>query len=165
MKRILVLSIILLTVSLSAFSSVGYTISGVGYSSDVNYGGIGLSLLYEIDKTPVSLEVGVNLGTSTLRNGMFMGANALIKVYPISFMNHPFKFMFQNDVYYRPLLCIGYDYFHLSENPSTIIFKLALMHFEDLHFRYSYLTPFMSLNSKGEIAGWGIELMKMSYVF
>lgn len=159
----------LLIIMLSALSSIFAARAGIALSGSGQAGkdeGSSLNAFVILDTTNdeyFTVEGSLRLGSGEDGSWGFEGLTADISVSPLQILNHPFNFLFQNNTLWAPKL--GAGIMTSREIAIYYSFSFSLMHFREAFFTYDILAPYVYFDSRFDYAGWGIELMKVSYFF
>ena len=159
MKRtIATLSVFLLALSLSA-ASFGYALSGTGESiGDTSYGGLGIDVELQCFDEPY-----LNLGCEVVLSPMFENVYMYASTYPWSTLKNPFGFMMTNASLYNPGIRFGIEYSMVTG--WSLKGELSLISIRDVSYRYEFLVPALAYDLDSQTFGWGLTLLRFSYVF
>lgn len=165
MKKIALSSLILLFLCFGLFSaSCGYSFSSKGVSlKAADYDGVAFSLIFDpfekgIGRIEAGLVVGSNSATGYGINEYKLSLSTIL----FSVLN-PVDLLFTNKMLYRPEV-ETFILFNPKFNHSYGV-RLSPFHFEDPHFRFDYFSPFILFDTEFKNNGWGIEVIKISYMF
>lgn len=143
---------------------IGYAVSGLGQSGDDVFGAVGLSLLFQ----PLQDGYGEIEGTFSFGNREDDGygmtrMNLQIGTETFRILHHPFTYMFANNTIWSPKVAAGIAF----DRDWQLQYYAALypMHIVDVSFTFDFFSPYVYFNDSFEYAGWGIELMRISYYF
>lgn len=164
MKKTIAIAILLATLSTSLFAfGFGYGLSIEGYSGFNQSSSTRLSLI--VDPTPdryLTLEVGAGVGFRDW-SMVFTGLNAELSLRTFSLSDHIFSFLFLNTTVWSPRFSAGVIW-DMSWNLGWK-FAFSPFNFMDVHFNYEFLRPFVIFDKAFSFSGWGIDLVRVSYLF
>lgn len=116
-----------------------------------------------IDLTPARylvIEAGAGVGFHSGRM-VFTGLTADLSFSTFRLYEHPFGFMFTNPVVWSPRISAGVVWDR--DWDLAWRFGLSLFDFQDVHFSYSFLRPFVNFDLDFDYVGWGIDLFRVTY--
>ena len=157
-KSIAIVSMLLVAFTLSA-ASFGYGFSGTGESiGDSSYGGLGVDVELQCFNEPY-----LNLGCEVVLSPYFENVYMYVSSYPWGTLHNPFSFMMTNASLYNPGVRFGGEY--SIENGWSLKGELSLVSIRDVSYRYEFLVPALTYNLDSKVFGWGLTLLRFSYVF
>lgn len=159
-KRFIAVFLVLSSVAASAVAAAfSYGLSATGESiGSSSFGGVGIDLEIGVFDDPY-----LNLGTEVVLSPFFESVQLYVSTYPLATLAHPFSFMFTNSMLYNPGLRLGGRF-----SPSSgwsLRAELAILMLRDTKFRYEFFSPIVSYSFSDSSFGWGITLLRVSYVF
>ena len=159
MKRIFTaIAVLLLAFTLPA-ASFGYGFSATGESIGENaYGGLGIDVELQCFDEPY-----LNLGCEVVLSPFFENVYMYASTYPWSTLRNPFNFMMTNASLYNPGIRIGGEY--SMATGWSLKGELSLVSIRDVSYRYEFLVPALTYNFATQAFGWGLTLLRFSYVF
>lgn len=164
MRKVLAVSLILLSLcsSLGAVA-FGYGLSMEGYSGFNQSASTRLSFMMDLtDSRHLTLEAGAGVGFRGW-SMVFTGLNIDMSLRTFGLSDHIFSFMFANPVIWSPRLSAGVIWDGDMEFGWR--FGFSALNFVDVHFDYEFLRPFVIFTGTFDYAGWGIDLIRVSYFF
>ena len=93
----------------------------------------------------------------------FEGVSAWASSPVFSLLDHPFGWAFSNPVLWTPTLSAGIQYRLGGE--WSIVGGFAPLAFQDTHFVYELLSPYILWSISDGTLGWGLYVMRFSYFF
>lgn len=163
MKKITLVSVLLACCTLLPLGAASfgwsYTMEGwSGYNESSSS-----RALFAFDLTPsrhlvVEAGAGVGFHSGSL---VFTGLNVDLSFSTFRLYYHPFDFMFTNPVIWSPRISVGVVWD--SGWKTAWRFGLSLLDFQDVHFSYSFLRPFVNFDFDFDYVGWGIDLFRVTY--
>ena len=162
-KAILILLLLLSISALPAAPSFGYSLSPLGASTPSgSYGGLSASLILSPDKDLHIGDIRVQVDLSPTKP-FFEGVSAWASSPVFSLLDHPFGWAFSNPVLWTPTLSAGIQYRLGGE--WSIVGGFAPLAFQDTHFVYELLSPYILWSISDGTLGWGLYVMRFSYFF
>ncbi len=164
MKKLAALSIVILSLfQLHSSPSFGYSLSPLGASTPSgSYGGLSASLILSPDKDLHIGDIRVQVDLSPTKP-FFEGVSAWASSPVFSLLDHPFGWAFSNPVLWTPTLSAGIQYRLGGE--WSIVGGFAPLAFQDTHFVYELLSPYILWSISDGTLGWGLYVMRFSYFF
>jgi hypothetical protein len=163
-KKLLVLLFLFSSLALAvAAPSFGYSVTGRGETFQSDFGGAGLSLVFEpFEYGIATLEAGAIVGNDSV--GGFCIPELYVSLStPVFYVLSPFDFLFANKMIWAPRLSV------IAAWNSDFTFRPGLgfspFHFEDPSFRYDFLAPYVLTDTAFDDWGWGIDVLRVTYVF
>ena len=159
MKRAITVLLVALAVFSIPAASFSYGLSATGESIlDSPYGGMGLDVELQCFNEPY-----FNIGTEVVLSPYFENVYIYASTSPWSTLKNPFSFMMTNASLYNPGIRFGGEY-SLSTGWS-LKGELSLISIRDVSYRYEFLVPALTYNLSSKAFGWGMTLLRFSYVF
>ena len=159
MKRILTACIVILAAFSLSAASFAYSMSATGESiGDASYGGMGFDAELQCFDEPY-----LNIGAEVVLSPFFENVYVYASTYPWSTLKNPFSFMMTNASLYNPGIRFGGEY--SMETGWSLKGELSLISIRDVSYRYEFLVPALTYNLDSQTFGWGMTLLRFSYVF
>lgn len=164
-KRVIAVLVMISLVASSLFAvRGGWAASGSGQAGADEGSSFNTYLLVDFtDREYFALEGGVRLGTGEDGSWGFEGFAASVYSSPLQLLRHPFNFLFVNNTLWAPKLSAGIV--TSREFDLYYTFSLSPLHLRETYFMYDILSPYVYFDSSFDYAGWGIELVRVSYFF
>ena len=163
MRKILIIALLVLSCSLYASPTFGYSLAPVGVSLPAgNYGGLTTALIFSPmgEKHYLDVSVSVDLAPT---DPYFEGVSFSLSSPVFRTLRHPFNWAFINPSVWAPTLSAGMQYRPGSE--WCVMMGFAPFSFQSTHFVYEFLSPFAIYAITDSQWGWGLYIMRFSYFF
>ena len=164
MRKLFIAFLLLLaSSSLFAAPSFGYSLAPVGaMTATGNYGGLTISAIFSPSKELHTGDISVSVDLSPV-TPFFEGVKMNVSTPLFILLDHPFPWIFSNQVLWAPTLMAGAQY--RLKNDWSLLFGIAPFTFQDTHFVYEFLSPYAIYSFTSEKWGWGMYVMRFSYFF
>lgn len=164
MRRLLVVFMLLVVACSSLFAvAFGYGWSMEGYSGFNQSSSSRFSLMFDFtDSRYLVLEAGAGIGFRGW-SMVFTGLDVDLSLRTFGLVDHIFSFMFANPTIWSPKVSAGamWD----ADMDFAWRFGFSMLNFIDVHFNYEFLRPFVLFDGTFDYAGWGMDLIRVSYYF
>ena len=162
-KIVIALSLLMLSLPVFASPSFGYSLAPVGAATPTgHYGGLTISAIFSPAKELHTGDISVSVDLSPV-SPFFEGVTMSVSSPLFILLNHPFPWIFSNQVLWAPTMMAGAQY--RLGNEWSIVFGLSPFTFQDTHFVYEFLSPYALYSFTSEKWGWGMYVMRFSYFF
>ena len=164
MRKILIAAVLLLSSSfLAASPTFGYSLAPVGaVTPSGSYGGLSISAIFAPYDEAHAGDIAVTVDLSPVKP-FFEGVSMTFSSPVFRLLEHPFSWAFTNSVVWAPVFTAGVQY--RLGNEWNMLVGFAPLAFQDTHFVYELLSPYILWSISDGTLGWGLYVMRFSYFF